>query len=486
MVPMDGWGCQIPDRPTRKDGKSCCFRLWFRVVILLELLKRPEGKTLEFKRDLSSPNGVLRSIIAFANTAGGTLLIGVEDKSRHVRGVKDPLATEERLANLLSDNIAPRLVPELEILPWRRTHVLALQVFPSHARPHYLRATGLENGAYVRVGSTNRRADSEMIAELGRFARGESFDEQPLPELDSEALDFRVASELFAPVRRLKPRDLETLKLITRHQGRKVPTVGGLLLFGKERDRYFPDAWIQAGRFQGKDRSHIVDTVEIHAHLPLAVEQAIAFVRKHDTRAAEIGPVRRTERWGLPPTAVREAVINAVVHADYAQRGAPIRVAIFDDRLEVENPGLLPFGLTIEDLRHGISKLRNRVLGRVFYILGLIEQWGSGIARMTTACRDAGLEAPRLEEIGTHFRVTLYSATKYKPRVDQVEKAILEAMVGGKGLSTQEIAAKIKLSTRATRTRLLALVQRGLVAEVGTSPQDPTRKYFLVKREGRR
>jgi hypothetical protein len=84
---------------------------------LLELLKQPEGKTLEFKRDLSSPDGVLRSIVAFANTAGGILLIGVEDKSRHVRGVKDPLATEERLANLVSDNIMPRLAPELKFFP---------------------------------------------------------------------------------------------------------------------------------------------------------------------------------------------------------------------------------------------------------------------------------------------------------------------------------------------------------------------------------
>ena len=102
---------------------------------LLELLKHPEGKTLEFKRDLSSPTGVLRSAVAFANTAGGTVLIGVEDKSRHVRGVKEPLAVEERLANLISDNIVPKLVPELDLLPWRRTHVLALQVFPSPARP---------------------------------------------------------------------------------------------------------------------------------------------------------------------------------------------------------------------------------------------------------------------------------------------------------------------------------------------------------------
>jgi predicted HTH transcriptional regulator len=93
-----------------------------------ELLKQREGKSLEFKRDLSSPDGVLRSLVAFANTAGGILLVGVEDKTKHVRGVKEPLAMEERLANLISDNIAPRLAPELEILPWRRrAHVLAVQ-----------------------------------------------------------------------------------------------------------------------------------------------------------------------------------------------------------------------------------------------------------------------------------------------------------------------------------------------------------------------
>ena len=206
----------------------------------VDLLKRPEGKTLEFKRDLSSPDGVLRSIVAFANTAGGTLLLGVEDKTRHVRGVQNPLAMEERLANVISDSVLPRLVPELEILPWRRTHVLAVQVYPSPSRPHYLKRAGLDAGVYVRVGSSNRRADRDMIEELRRFARGEAYDEQTMPEFDSEALDFRVASESFAPVRRLGRADLETLRLVAKHQGRKVPTVGGMLLFGKQRERLFP------------------------------------------------------------------------------------------------------------------------------------------------------------------------------------------------------------------------------------------------------
>ncbi len=469
-----------------KSGlKPCCdggFRVEFRAVNLLELLKHPEGKTLEFKRDLSSPAGVLRSVVAFANTAGGTLLLGVEDATRHVRGVSDPLALEERLANLISDSIRPRLMADLEILPWRRTHVLAVAVHPSANRPHHLEREGPEVGVYVRVGSTNRRADRELIEELKRFARGEAFDEQPWPGIDSEAIDFRAASESFAPVRKLRRADLETLRLLTILQGRKVPTVGGLLLFGKERERYFPDAWIQAGRFQGIDKSRILDRAELRGPLIEAIEAAVGFVQKHDLHGADIGAVRRRERWSLPPVAVREAIINAVAHADYSQHGAPIRVSLFDDRLEVESPGLLPLGLTVDDLRRGISKLRNRVIGRVFHELGLIEQWGSGIQRMTAACRAAGLAEPGLEEIGTRFRVTLFSARIGPAAVDPIDQAILDILFEGKGLPTSEIARGIALTPRATRTRLVKLMERGLVHEIGSSPQDPRRLYFRTDR----
>jgi predicted HTH transcriptional regulator len=449
---------------------------------LVDILKRPEGKTLEFKRDLSSPDGALKTIVAFANTAGGTLLVGVEDGSRHVRGVSDPLDLEERLANLISDRISPRIVPEIELLPWRRTQVLALQVHPSPSRPHHLTREGPAGGVYVRVGSTNRRADAELIEELRRFARGEGFDEQPMPGLDSEALDFRAASESFAAFRKLARRDLETLRLLTDHQGRKVPTVGGMILFGKDRERHFADAWIQAGRFDGTDKSRIVDRAEIRSQPVRAIEEAIAFVQKHALHGAEIGAVRRKERWSLPPAAVREAIINAVAHTDYAQRGAPLRLSIFDDRLEVENPGLLPFGLTLEDLPRGVSKLRNRVIGRSFHALGLVEQWGSGIQRMTAACRESGLAAPVFEELATRFRVTIATARVGRPVLDETEQAILASLAGGKGRLTSEIANAIGLTSRATRTRLARMVGRGLVREIGTGPQDPQRRYFLADR----
>jgi ATP-dependent DNA helicase RecG len=449
---------------------------------LVEILKKPEGKTLEFKRDLSSPDGVLKSIVAFANTAGGTLLIGVEDKSRHVRGIVEPLDLEESLVNLVNDCISPRLMPEIEILPWRHMHVLVLQVHPSPSRPHFLNSEGQIRGVYVRIGSTNRHADAELIEELRRFARGIGFDEQPMPEFSSEALDFRAASESFADFRALTRRDLETLRILTDHQGRKVPTVGGMILFGKDRERHFPEAWIQAGRFEGSDRSQIVDRAEFRSIPVRAIEEAIAFVHKHALHGAEIGFVRRKERWSLPPAAVREAIINAVVHTDYAQRGAPLRLSIFDDRLEVENPGLLPFGLTVEDLPRGVSKLRNRVIGRVFHALGLVEQWGSGIQRMAAACRDAGLAAPVFEELAARFRVTIATARVDNPALDETNQAILTSLAGGKGLLTSELAAAIGLTPRATRTRLVRLVACGLVREIGTGPQDPSRRYYLSDR----
>jgi predicted HTH transcriptional regulator len=222
-----------------------------------------------------------------------------------------------------------------------------------------------------------------------------------------------------------------------------------------------------------------LDWAEFRGFPVSAIEAAVAFIEKHSFFGADIGRVRRTDRWNLPPVAVREAIINAVAHADYAQRGAPIRVAIFDDRLEIENPGLLPFGLTVEDLEQGVSKLRNRVIGRVFHALGLIEQWGSGIQRMNAACREAGLVEPRLEEIATRFRVTIFTSQVNRPALDEIDQTIVDGLSDGTGKLTSEIATVIGLTSRATRTRLARLVGIGLLREVGSGPQDPKRRYFL-------
>ncbi len=477
---------------------------------ILHLLKSPESKTLEFKRDLSSPKGVLRTIIAFSNTAGGTVIIGVEDKSKHICGVTEPHLLEEKLANLINDHIVPQILPEIEVIPWRNLYLLVIQIFPSSARPHYLKQEGIEKGVYIRVGSTNRLADQAMQTELKRVRIEDSFDKQAMPELRSEAIDFKVASELFAPFKKLKSVDLESLDLLTIYQTKKVPTIAGLILFGKDRLKYFPDSWIQVGRFAGLTKTKIFDTQEITSYPILAIDEVMMFVKKHAMHGIIIPSTeyrngagsadgmgdgfgsggeehdhqslsRHRDTWNLPLTAIRETIINAVVHADYAQHGAPIRLSIFDDRLEIENPGLLLFGLTIEEIKRGVSKLRNRVISQIFYRLGLIERWGSGIKRIIDSCKEAGFPEPLFEEIGTHFRVTLFTQPTKIASIDTIDEKILNTLRDNYGLSTREIAEAIEKSAKATRLRLIILIEKGLVVEVGSSTNDPKRKYFTKK-----
>ena len=231
-----------------------------------------------------------------------------------------------------------------------------------------------------------------------------------MPDFGLEAIVSRAALELFQNQRKITAKELESFHMATRFQGKVVPTAGGLLLFGKNREQVFPDAWVQCGRFAGKDKTHIFDHTEIHEHLPLIVERILDFLKKHAMRGADLSQTRRRDLWSIPLTILREAVINAVVHADYSQKGAPIRISFFNDRIEIENPGILLPGLTVDDIRQGVSKLRNRVIGRVFKELGLIEQWGSGICRMFAEAQSLGLPEPRIDEIGMRYRFTVFLA----------------------------------------------------------------------------
>lgn len=124
---------------------------------IAELLKADEGKTLEFKQDLSSPRSLLKALVAFANTAGGRMIIGVEDKTREPVGFNSPLDEEERLCNLIADSISPRLVPNIELTTVGGKTLLLVEVFLSNSRPHYLRSEGPEIGVYVRLGSPTAR-----------------------------------------------------------------------------------------------------------------------------------------------------------------------------------------------------------------------------------------------------------------------------------------------------------------------------------------
>ena len=442
-------------------------------------LARDEGKTLEFKEHCRPLKSIVRTAVAFANTAGGNIVIGVKDKTKEVVGVADPLVDEERLANAFADGIRPLLVPDIQIHAWRKLHLIVVAV-PHAVGPYYVRSEGPENGVYIRLGSTNRPAGPELLAELQRLARNTFFDEQPCTETISEDIDFRAASELFAAVSRpLTSPKRRSLGLFVGQGSRELPSIGAVLLFGKNRGRLFPSATIRCARFLGTDTAKFLDQTEIDEYLPKAADSTVAFIERHTRQGIEIGRVRRRDVPEYPVEAVREAVINAIVHADYSIGGAGTKVAIFDDRVEITNPGLLPFGLTLDAALAGVSRLRNRVVGRVFRELGLIEQWGSGLGRITAACANVGLPAPRFEELGTNFRVTLFGERVKVPARPEWESALLARLAKEGRITTQEAAKLWKISARNARGRLLAMVKSGWVVEVGRGPTDPYRAYVL-------
>ena len=121
-----------------------------------------------------------------------------------------------------------------------------------------------------------------------------------MPDINPEALDFRVASGLFSGRRKWSNATPKNLHLTTMHQGKTVPTIGGFLLFGIKREQYFPDAWIQCGRFRGTHKARIMDQIEVRSHLPLALEEAFEYVKKHASMAAEFGELRRKDVWNMP------------------------------------------------------------------------------------------------------------------------------------------------------------------------------------------
>ena len=366
---------------------------------LKNIVTKPAGKTLEFKRDSASPTLLMKTLVAFANTAGGRLVIGVGEE-RQIVGLKAPLDEEERLRSLIADGISPHLIPNIELITINDTTVLILEVFVSALRPHCLKAEGHEQGVYIRIGTSNHQADTSLIAEIGRSADGISFDEMPMAELSKDDLDLVAVQKFFANDWKLDEKALVTIKLLTSYQRRLVPTKGAILLFGKERALHFSDAWIECGRFTGTDNTVIFDHIDIHEHLPQAVESIMRFFNKHEWAGAS-----------LPITILREVVINALMHADYSQRGAPIRIAFFDNRIEIENPGTLLAGMTIEGMKEGSSRIRNHVIARVFRELNIIEGWGSGIGSIFNEAEALGLPEPKISEIGLRIRATVYLAT---------------------------------------------------------------------------
>ena len=329
-----------------------------------------------------------------------------------------------------------------------------------------------------------------MIAELRRSVEGVAFDELPMPGLTIEDLDLAALKALFHGNHDLGEKELLTLRLLKKEQGRLVPTKGAILICGRERILHFPDAWIQCGRFTGHDKARIFDHIDLHDHLPQAVESIMLFLKKHAMRGADFSEVRRRDVWSIPLGILREVVINALVHADYSQRGAPIRVAFFDDRIEIENPGILPPGMTIQDMRRGVSKIRNHVIARVFRELNLIEQWGSGIPRILREAEKLGLPDLQMEELGMRMRVTVFLTEQIniQPAAPQVAgevtgevRRLLAVMSGDMKRKEIQSALGLKHEDHFREAYLIPGLKAGLIEmTIPDKPRSSNQRYRIT------
>jgi len=447
--------------------------------MLKELLAREEGKTLEFKENTSSLQKIIQTIIAFANTAGGTLVIGIKDKTKEVVGLEKVLQDEERLASAIADSICPQLIPTFQLHTWRNRDLLIISV-PHLFGPYYVKSKGLSDGVFVRLGSTNRVADQQAILQIQRLKENKYFDEQPNLDCPIKQIDFDLAKKLFVEVsKKFTDKTARSLGLVIPYQTEERPTNGAVLLFSDHVSDYFPDASIRLARFLGSDKTQILDHQELVTPLSLALDPILAFIRRHTVMAAEIGAKRRKNIPQYPAVVVREAIVNALVHSDYSIKGASIQIAIFDDRIEITNPGGLPFGLSMEAALSGISQLRNRVIGRVFRELDLIEQWGSGLERMRSVCIQQGIQVPKIEELGKFFKVTLYHGKGKKKTELAWQKPVIEHLKKHKTISPKKAQAIWHVTPRTTSTRLKDMCKEGLLIEISTGPFDPQKVLRL-------
>ena len=244
-----------------------------------DILTSPEGKTLEFKRDTSALKQIMRTIVAFANTAGGTIVIGRDDNGEIV-GVEDPLLMEEQLSNAIADSIAPAIIPDIEIFTVESKSLLCIRVvhWPG---PFYLKSAGPEQGVYIRIGSTSRKAGPEFIAEIERQHQNRSFDQLPCPAYGIDALDMPFIQKTFASLgRTVEERQLVSLGVLTPFGGRNVTTHGGIILFGKPdvRQQVLPDVRVSCARFSGTNKSEFIDRLDFEGSIIEVIEQVPAFI----------------------------------------------------------------------------------------------------------------------------------------------------------------------------------------------------------------
>ena len=373
-----------------------------------------EGPRVEFKAQFTT--SLDREIAALANGSGGDILIGVADDSTIAGLAKNPQRLEERVMGLCRTNIQPPITPTVKTISFPEGVIMIVNVAEGGQKPYT--AKGI---CYVRAGSTTRRAHPEELRALSFEAEYTRFERTVVVGLALEDLNLARLQDYVeqrAPgstrVNGLRPSDVAvSWGLAARREGIVLPTVAGVMLFGLYPQRLHPHWGLGAVRLAGSELdSPILDRADMEGTLDQLIDTAVSFLRRN-MRVAALFPEDETQRRDVPEyplAAVREAITNAVVHRDYGQ-GGRVMLRIFEDRLELQNPGGLPGGLTLEEVteRGGFSYPRNPIMARVIRDWQRMEEVGRGLLRIQREMAALGSAHPVFESDQHRFQVMLPS-----------------------------------------------------------------------------
>lgn len=373
---------------------------------LLELIHNGENSGVEFKRDDIENRALAKELVAFANLAGGRLLLGVEDDGSLSGITRSNL--EEWVMTACRDKMRPEIIPYFEIVrevePGKDVAVISVERgWGVHSVWHNNHKT-----YYVRVGTQSREASHEELERLFQQRGAFRLELRPVSGSSLTDLDRGRLRDYFARVRNQEvPQEedsegwrtlLVNTEIMTQEDDRALPTVAGILLFGATPNRFLPQAGIDAVAYPGSEKDYaarernalrgpLTPLLKADANGAIAlsenglVEQAIEFVRRNTGTTSVLNGGMRIDRPAYPDEAVRETIVNALVHRDYLLSGTTIELSIYDNRLEVVSPGRLPNGITPARMKTGCRAARNQLLKDVFRDYNYLEHAGMGVPR---------------------------------------------------------------------------------------------------------
>lgn len=394
---------------------------------LLEVIHNGENSGVEFKRDDIQNNDLAKELVAFSNLEGGILLLGVEDDGAVSGITRDKL--EEWVMTACRDKIRPGLIPFYELVKDVEVGKDVAVVRVSRGLDVHTLWHNNKNTYFIRVGTQSREPTPEELGRLFQQRGNFRAELRPVSGATIADLDMRRLRNYFVRVREQEvPVDTDedawkTLLFNTEIMVEDGITVSGILLFGRTPNRFLPQAGIDAAAFPGVNKEYAArERASLRGPMtPLLndggeiveaglVEQALAFVQRNTTVAGQLEPggARREEITAYPREAVREAIVNALVHRDYLLSGTDIEITIYEDRMEIVSPGRLPNGITPARMLTGCRAARNQLIKDVMRDYRYLEHSGMGVPRKIVRCmKEHNGTEPVLVEDGERFTIRL-------------------------------------------------------------------------------